>query len=231
MNLCSHHMVVMHVDVEHRVETKHHKLCQEAKHEDEPSEALVVLHTNNKVSINIKVVIRDKVFITEINMEVVEVVIEGDHGGYQVEEGGPMTTEIIEETTKDHIPMLTVVRFLLLLVVSLWMMQEQTTLTTTGMTGGKTMTLTSRSTIKTGTYRMSLHQTSRSESHTPGTMITAVSANNRTNKVLRHKRGRELTPNLKGKNIKSFGKYFYNEYSPPETVLMKPRPPMATTTS
>ena len=114
--------------------------------------------------INSEVVTRVEALITEVNMEVditaipnftqeaglieaepevvIEVVIEGDHGGDQVEEGGPMTTEIIEETTNDHIPMLTVVRFLLLLVVSLWMMQEQTTMTTTGKTGGKTTKLT-----------------------------------------------------------------------------------------
>ena len=110
--------------------------------------------------------------LTEAEPKVeIGMVIEEEHGGDQVE--GPMTTEVIEKITTDLIPMLTVVRSLLLLFVPLWMMKEQTTLTPAGMTGGKTMALTNRSTITTGTHRMFLHKTSRSESHTTGKMITS----------------------------------------------------------
>ena len=101
--------------------------------------------------------------LTEAKPKVeIEMVIEEELGGDQVE--GPTTTEVIEMITTDLIPMLTVVRSLLLLHVPLRMMQELTTLTQAGMTGGMIMELTSRSKITIGTPRMTLHTTSRSVS-------------------------------------------------------------------
>ena len=108
----------------------------------------------------------------------IEMVREEEHGGDQVE--GPTTTEAIEMITKDLTQMLTVVRSLLLLHVPLRMMQELTTLTQAGMTGGMIMALT-RSKITIGTLRMILHTTPRSASHTTGKTTTVVSVTRKLN--------------------------------------------------
>ena len=115
MKLYSHHVVVMCEDVVHRVVTMEPNLYQEAKHEDKPFKAHEA-NTYNEETISIKVVTKVEAIRTEASMEVdiaailnftteagltkakpkveIEMVIEEEHGGDQVE--GPTTTEVIE---------------------------------------------------------------------------------------------------------------------------------------
>ena len=202
MRTCNHHKVVMCEDVAprvvHRVVTMQSNPHHEDNHEEDPIEAHEARTYNGEIT-SIEEAAKVAATRTEVIMEAdivaililttdaglseatqkveIEMVSEEEHGGDQVE--GPTTTEVIEMITTDLIPMLTVVRSLLLLHVPLRMMQELTTFTQAGMTGGMIMALTSRSKITIGTPRMTLHTTSRSVSHTAGKTTTVVSVKHR----------------------------------------------------
>ena len=115
MRTCNHYEVVMCEDVVHKVVTMQPNLYQEANHEDDPFEAHKA-NTYNEETISIEVVTKVEAIRTEASMEAdiaailnftteaglteakpkveIEMVIEEEHGGDQVE--GPTTTEVIE---------------------------------------------------------------------------------------------------------------------------------------
>ena len=128
----------------------------------------------------------------------IETVREEDRGGDQIE--GPTKIEDITMTTTDLTQMLKVVRYLLLLQSPLWMMQELITSTQTGMTGERTMALTSMGKITFGALRMTLHTTPRSESLTTGKPTTVASVRPRLRSMSSHKREPKLIQNLEGRN-------------------------------
>ena len=172
----------------------------EAKvHQEEITTTEVVTDANMVVETrDIQILVTETGPSEESTKVEIETLREEECGGDQIE--GPTKIEDIMMTTNDHIQVLKMVIYLLLLQSPMRMMQEIITSTQAGITGERTMAITSMGKTKSGVLRMTLHTTPRSESLTTGKSTTAASVRPRLRSMSSHKREPKLIQNLEGRN-------------------------------